>query len=273
MADRLRVAPYCRLEHRHFGAKIGNGPGRSNTALTFTYRESEEAMDYRQLLLHCGGRGAQASAAPPSGCMSASRRSARRSRRWRRSSAPSYCRGRGAPSSSPRPASCCWNMRGAPSASSIWHRRPCAAPRVARPVWSGSASLDSVLMLDMFAELFRSFRASYPRVKIELRHMSTAKQSFRLSPTPSSMSRSCGCRSTSGRRPTCRFTRRLARSADGVPADRSSARRRASASWTVADLAEQEFVGMAESGCGVGDQAAMLCRAGRLCPAHRAGGA
>ncbi|MFN5490258.1 MAG: LysR family substrate-binding domain-containing protein, partial [Bradyrhizobium sp.] len=34
----------------------------------------------------------------------------------------------------------------------------------------------------------------------------------------------------------------------------------------VADLAEHEFVGMAESGCGVGDQAAMLCRRAGFAP-------
>ncbi|WP_264623284.1 LysR family substrate-binding domain-containing protein [Bradyrhizobium elkanii] len=34
----------------------------------------------------------------------------------------------------------------------------------------------------------------------------------------------------------------------------------------MADLAEHEFVGMAESGCGVGDQAAMLCRRAGFAP-------
>ncbi|MGX1104863.1 MULTISPECIES: LysR substrate-binding domain-containing protein [Bradyrhizobium] len=122
---------------------------------------------------------------------------------------------------------------------------------------------DSVPMLDMFAELFRSFRGSYPRVKIELRHMSTAKQLQALADAELDVAI---MRPPLDFRPAADLQVHVVwrdRLMVFLPIDHPLA---APDKLSVADLAEHEFVGMAESGCGVGDQAAMLCRRAGFAP-------
>lgn len=122
----------------------------------------------------------------------------------------------------------------------------------------------SVPMLDMFAELFRSFRSSYPRVKIELRHMSTAKQLRAIADAELDVAIM---------RPPLDFRPAADLQVHVVWRDRlmvflllDHPLAGVQGQLKMADLAEQEFVGMADSGCGVGDQAAMLCRRAGFAP-------
>ncbi|WP_141340731.1 LysR substrate-binding domain-containing protein [Bradyrhizobium sp. USDA 3458] len=122
----------------------------------------------------------------------------------------------------------------------------------------------SVPMLDMFAELFRSFRASYPRVKIELRHMSTATQLRALADAELDVAI---MRPPLDFRPAADLQVHVVwrdRLMVFLPLDHPLAG--VKGALEMANLAEHEFVGMAESGCGVGDQAAMLCRRAGFAP-------
>jgi DNA-binding transcriptional LysR family regulator len=122
----------------------------------------------------------------------------------------------------------------------------------------------SVPMLDMFAELFRSFRSSYPRVKIELRHMSTAKQLRAIADAELDVAI---MRPPLDFRPAADLQVHVVwrdRLMVFLPLDHPLAG--VQGQLKMADLAEQEFVGMAESGCGVGDQAAMLYRRAGFAP-------
>jgi DNA-binding transcriptional LysR family regulator len=122
----------------------------------------------------------------------------------------------------------------------------------------------SVPMLDMFAELFRSFRSSYPRVKIELRHMSTAKQLRAIADAELDVAI---MRPPLDFRPAADLQVHVVwrdRLMVFLPLDHPLAG--VQGQLKMADLAEHEFVGMADSGCGVGDQAAMLCRRAGFAP-------
>jgi DNA-binding transcriptional LysR family regulator len=122
----------------------------------------------------------------------------------------------------------------------------------------------SVPMLDMFAELFRSFRSSYPRVKIELRHMSTAKQLQAIADAELDVAI---MRPPLDFRPAGNLQVHVVwrdRLMVFLPLDHPLAG--TTCALKMADLAEHEFVGMADSGCGVGDQAAMLCRRAGFAP-------
>ncbi|WP_426440762.1 LysR substrate-binding domain-containing protein [Bradyrhizobium genosp. P] len=122
----------------------------------------------------------------------------------------------------------------------------------------------SVPMLDMFAELFRSFRSSYPRVKIELRHMSTAKQLRAIADAELDVAI---MRPPLDFRPAADLQVHVVwrdRLMVFLPLDHPLAGMQGQ--LKMADLAEHEFVGMADSGCGVGDQAAMLCRRAGFAP-------
>jgi DNA-binding transcriptional LysR family regulator len=122
----------------------------------------------------------------------------------------------------------------------------------------------SVPMLDMFAELFRSFRSSYPRVKIELRHMSTAKQLQAIADAELDVAI---MRPPLDFRPAGNLQVHVVwrdRLMVFLPLDHPVAG--PTCALKMPDLAEHEFVGMADSGCGVGDQAAMLCRRAGFAP-------
>ncbi|WGS19643.1 MULTISPECIES: LysR substrate-binding domain-containing protein [unclassified Bradyrhizobium] len=123
---------------------------------------------------------------------------------------------------------------------------------------------DSVPMLDMFAELFRSFRSSYPRVKIELRHMSTAKQLQAIADAELDVAI---MRPPLDFRPAADLQVHVVwrdRLMAFLPLDHPLAD--IAGKLKVADLAEHEFVGMADGGCGVCDQSAMLCRRAGFAP-------
>jgi DNA-binding transcriptional LysR family regulator len=122
----------------------------------------------------------------------------------------------------------------------------------------------SVPMLDIFAELFRSFRGSYPKVKIELRHMSTAKQLQALADAELDVAIM---------RPPLDFVPGANLQAHNIwrdrmmvflPTDHPLAG--VSGKLKMADLAEHAFVAIAAVGCGVGDQTATLCRRAGFAP-------
>ncbi|KJC40411.1 LysR family transcriptional regulator [Bradyrhizobium sp. LTSP885] len=122
----------------------------------------------------------------------------------------------------------------------------------------------SVPMLDIFAELFRSFRAGYPKVKTDLRHMSTAKQLQALADAELDVAIM---------RPPLDFmpgadlqvhTIWRDRMMVFLPLDHPLADM--PGKLKMADLAEHAFVGIAAVGCGVGDQTATLCRRAGFAP-------
>jgi DNA-binding transcriptional LysR family regulator len=122
----------------------------------------------------------------------------------------------------------------------------------------------SVPMLDMFAELFRTFRASYSNVRIELRHLSTTKQLQMIADAELDVAIM---------RPPLDFRPGTNLQVHTIWRDRMMVflpthhpLAGVLGELKMSDLAEHEFVGMADSGCGVGDQAAMLCRRAGFVP-------
>lgn len=123
----------------------------------------------------------------------------------------------------------------------------------------------SLPLLDIFADLFRSFRALYPKVRIDLRHMSTTKQLKAMAD---------GDLDVALMRPPFDF-----RPAAGLqvhtiwhdelmvflPVDHPLAK--VSSDVNPAELADQDFVGMApDGGCGVSDHVYAVCRRVGLAP-------
>lgn len=123
----------------------------------------------------------------------------------------------------------------------------------------------SVPMLDMFAELFRTFRAAYPKVRIELQHMSTTKQLKALADADLDAALL---------RPPFDFKPNGDLQLHAVWHDRlmvflptDHPLSRTPHDLTMADIADQDFVGMApDGGCGVWEQVTAICRRAGFAP-------